>query len=313
MKSTIIKKYAKVVTKIGINLKKGQDVIIYIETDQHEFANALVEECYKKGARKVQVEWKNEKIAKLNMIHQSVETLSEVLPWQEAKEQDKTELLPCLIHVDSSDPAAFDGVDMEKVISSRNTRMKRIKKYRDAQDNKIQWVIVALPSVEWARKVFPNEKDRVALKKLEEAIIKCTRLDGKNPVKDWENHIKTLKVKSDLMNKYHFDYLEYKSANGTNLKLHLNPNHVWLSARESTLKKREFTANMPTEEVFTMPSLDGIDGVVVATKPLSYQGTLIENFKIYFEHGRITKVEAEKGLDVLEQIVATDEAKSSFR
>ena len=105
------------------------------------------------------------------------------------------------------------------------------------------------------------------------------------------------------------DYLEYKSSNGTNLKLKLMPNHYWLSAQEDTLDtKITFTANMPTEEVFTMPSFDGVDGVVVSTKPLSLRGQLIENFKVYFENGKAVKVEAEKGQDVLEQMLAEDES-----
>lgn len=307
MKKTILKKYAKAVVKIGINLKKGQDVYIFIDSKQSEFAEILTEECYKKGARKVNIEWKNDSIEKLHVTYQSYETLSKVSPWQEAKEEEKTKILPCAIHVDSSNPNYLDGVDMNKVSRAYQERRKVLKKYRDLQDNKIQWVIVALPSIEWAKVVFPNEKDKIAYKKLEEAIIKCTRIDGKNPIKDWEKHIETLQIKANLMNQYHFDYLEYQSSNGTNLKLKLNPNHVWLSAREETLKKRGFTANMPTEEVFTMPDREGVDGVVVSTKPLSHQGRLIENFKIYFEKGRVTKVEAEKGLEDLQKIVNTDE------
>lgn len=307
MKSSTLKKYAKVVVKMGINLQKGQDVIINIDAKNYEFAEYLTEECYKKGARKVTVDFTTDKIGKCHQQYQTLETMSQVPAWVEAKQQYLCDTLPCMIYVDSSDPAAFEGLDMQKMMQARQAQMKVLKKYREMRDNKYQWVIVALPSVEWATRLFPELSKKEAYKKLEDAILKCTRVDGKNPVQDWENHINTLSEKSKKMNDYNFDYLVYKSANGTDLKLKLTKDHVWLSAREETLLNNSFTANMPTEEVFSMPDRNGVDGVVVSSKPLSYAGQLIENFKIYFENGRVTKVEAEKGQDLLQQIVDMDE------
>ncbi len=307
MKQSVLKKYAKVVVNLGINLQKDQEVNIVISADQYLFAEYLTEECYKAGAKKVTVDFTNDKIAKAKQTYESLETMSEVPLWVEEKQKHICKTLPCMIYVESSDPAALEGVDMMKVMKAGQARSKILKKYREERDNKYQWVIVALPSMAWAKRVFPDLKPKEAFKKLEEAIIKCTRIDGKNPVQDWKNHIKNLTEKSKLMNDYNFDRLIYSSENGTNLTLKLNPYHVWLSARETTLLGNDFTANMPTEEVFTMPDINGVDGVVVSTKPLSYNGILIEDFKIYFENGRVTKVEAKKGQDLLEQIVNMDE------
>ena len=182
-----------------------------------------------------------------------------------------------------------------------------MKKYYDAMENKYQWVICAMPSLAWVKKVFPNDKPQVAFKKLEQAILDTTRIDN-NAIKNWEKHIVNLQEKAKVLNDLNLDYLQYKSINGTDLKIHLMPNHFWLSAQEATLDTNiVFTANMPTEEVFTMPTFDGVDGVVVATKPLSFRGKLIENFKVYFENGKAVKVEAEKGQEVLEQMLAEDE------
>ena len=201
----------------------------------------------------------------------------------------------------------FKGIDISKAMKARIKTYPKVKKYRDMMENKYQWVIVAMPSKEWAKKVFPNDTPSVAFKKLEDAILKTTRIDN-NAVNNWKEHIKELQEKSQILNDLNLDYLEYKSSNGTDLKLKLMPNHQWISARENALGSNiDFTANMPTEEVFSMPSYDGVDGVVVSTKPLSLRGKLVEDFKVYFEKGRAYKVEARVGQEVLEELLSDDE------
>lgn len=175
-------------------------------------------------------------------------------------------------------------------------------------DNKDQWLIIAVPSPSWAKKVFPELETEEAVTKLWEAIIKTMRLDTEDPVQAWEDHIANLSDKSNKMNAMNLDYLTYRSSNGTDLTVKLQPNHIWLSARETNLKGIDFTANMPTEEVFSMPKRDGVNGVVVSTKPLSLNGQLVENFKITFKDGKAVEVTAEKGLDVLETMLDMDES-----
>lgn len=308
MNQKIYKKYAELAVEIGINLKEGQDVIISASTNLGAFVKEVVQVCYDNKARSVRVEWINEEIDKLHWLHQTEEVLSDVKTWQEEKAKYEAETLPCLIYIDDSDPDAYNGIDLTKFANVRKARYQVFKKYRDMEDNNNQWVIIAHPSVSWAKKVFPECSDEEAVSKLWDAIIKTMRLDQEDPTQAWIDHIDDLQDKSQKLNELNLDYLEYKSSNGTDLKLKLQPNHYWISARETNLKGNDFTANMPTEEVFTMPKRDGVDGVVVSTKPLSLHGQLVENFKVTFEGGKCVKVEAEKGQDVLENMLNMDES-----
>ena len=307
MNQKIYEEYAKLAVEIGINLKEGQDVEITASTKCADFVKEIVKVCYADKARSVKVEWLNEEIDKLRWLYEDEKVMSEVLTWQEEKAKHRAETLPCKIYVDDADPDAYNGIDLKKYAAVRKARYSVLKKYSDMEDNRNQWVIVAIPSVKWAKKVFPALSDDEAVSKLWEAIIKTMRLDQKNPVQAWKDHIDDLQEKSNKLNEMNLDYLEYKSSNGTDLTLKLQPNHYWISARETNMLGNDFTANMPTEEVFTMPKRDGVNGVVVSTKPLSLQGQLVENFKVTFKDGKCVEVTAEKGQDVLENMLNMDE------
>lgn len=310
MKQSIMKKYAQAVVKFGANIKKDQYVYIYSSVKQAEFVKYLTEECYKAKARFVKVEWSSDEISKLTYKNVKYETYLENIKMSESRLQNMTKILPVCIYVEDSDPDCFNGLDMSASLKARAETYPQMKKYYDEMDNKYQWVICAMPSIEWAKKVFPNDKPKEAFKKLEEAILKTTRID-KDAVKNWKEHIINLQAKAKILNEHNFDYLEYKSSNGTDLKIHLMPNHYWLSARETTLGSNiDFTANMPTEEVFTMPKYDGVDGLVISTKPLSLRGKLVEDFKVWFEKGKAVKVEARVGQEVLEELFKDDEESS---
>ena len=308
MNQKIYENYAKLAVKIGINLQEGQDVVITASTRLVDIVKEIVKVCYENKARSVRVEWTNEQIDKLHWLYQDTEVMSQVPVWQEEKAKYNAETLPCKIYVDDEDPNAYEGVDVMKMAAVRKAKFKVLKKYRDMSDNKDQWLIVAVPSPSWAKTVFPELETEEAVAKLWEAIIKTMRLDTEDPVQAWEDHIANLSDKSSKMNAMNLDYLTYKSANGTDLTVKLQPNHIWLSARETNLKGIDFTANMPTEEVFSMPKRDGVNGVVVSTKPLSLNGQLVENFKITFKDGKAVEVEAEKGLDTLNTMLDMDEA-----
>lgn len=299
--------YAKLAVEIGINLKEGQDVEITASTKCADFVKEIVKVCYEDKARSVKVEWLNEEIDKLRWLYEDEKVMSEVLTWQEEKAKYRAETLPCKIYVDDADPDAYNGIDLKKYAAVRKARYSVLKKYSDKEDNRNQWVIVAIPSVKWAKKVFPELSDDEAVSKLWEAIIKTMRLDQPDPVQAWKDHIDDLQEKSTKLNEMNLDYLEYKSSNGTDLTLKLQPNHYWISARETNMLGNDFTANMPTEEVFTMPKRDGVNGVVYSTKPLSLQGQLVENFKVTFKDGKCVEVSAEKGQDILENMLNMDE------
>lgn len=302
-----MKKYAQAVVELGVNVQEGQYVVINSSIRQSKFVHCLVEECYKRKARFVKVEYSDDEVSKLTYKNVEEKTYIENTKQNLYRLRNYTKILPVQIYVEDSDPDVFKGIDISKAMRARIKTYPKVKKYRDMMENKYQWVIVAMPSKEWAKKVFPNDTPKVAFKKLEDAILKTTRIDN-NAVNNWKEHINELQEKSQILNDLNLDYLEYKSSNGTDLKLKLMPNHQWISAREYALGSNiDFTANMPTEEVFSMPSYDGVDGVVVSTKPLSLRGKLVEDFKVYFEKGRAYKVEARVGQEVLEELLSDDE------
>ena len=302
-----MKKYAQAVVELGVNVQEGQYVVINSSIRQSKFVHCLVEECYKRKARFVKVEYSDDEVSKLTYKNVEEKTYIENTKQNLYRLRNYTKILPVQIYVEDSDPDVFKGIDISKAMKARIKTYPKVKKYRDMMENKYQWVIVAMPSKEWAKKVFPNDTPKVAFKKLEDAILKTTRIDN-NAVNNWKEHISELQEKSQILNDLNLDYLEYKSSNGTDLKLKLMPNHQWISAREYALGSNiDFTANMPTEEVFSMPSYDGVDGVVVSTKPLSLRGKLVEDFKVYFEKGRAYKVEARVGQELLEELLNDDE------
>ena len=307
MNPQIYTNYAKLVIKYGINLQKGQDVVVYSSTHAVEFARYIVEEAYLAGARNVRVELNDEKIDYLTYKYCDEKVLGEVVPYQEAKAKHDADTLPCKIYIEDDDPDAFAGLDANKISNVRSMRYKVIKKYRDMEDNNDQWIIVAIPSASWAKKVFPGLDEEEAIAKMWDAIIHTTRLEG-DALANWDKHVKYLAEKADKMNALNLDYLHYTSSNGTNLKLHLQPNHEWISARETNLKGVSFIANMPTEEVFTMPKRDGVDGVVYSTKPLSLNGNVVEDFKVTFEKGKAVDVQARVGQETLEAMLNMDES-----
>ena len=302
-----MKKYAQAVVELGANVKEGQYVVINSSIRQAKFVKCLAEVCYKNKARFVKVEYSDDEISKLTYKNVKSKTYVENTLSNLFRLKNYSKILPVMIYVEDSDPDVFKGIDISESIKARIKTYPKVKKYRDMMENKYQWVICAMPSKEWAKKIFPNDPINVAFKKLEDAILKTTRIDN-NAINNWKEHISSLQEKSRILNELNLDYLEYSSKNGTNLKLELMPNHVWISARENTLGSNiDFTANMPTEEVFTMPKYDGVDGVVVSSKPLSLRGKLVEDFKVYFEKGRAYKVEARVGQEVLEQLLSDDE------
>lgn len=310
MKKTILKKYAELIVKCGINVQKGQDVIVNAELDQPEFVKMVVEYCYKYGARKVTVDWSYQPLGKLHNRYCSLKTLSTVDNWMIEKWKHRVETLPAFIYIDSEDPDGLKGLDEEKSAKARMKSYPIIKPFRDAMENKYQWCIVAVPGKKWAKKVFPNLSTSKAMEAMWEAILKATRVDD-DPIKAWEKHNENLAKRCEYLNNLKLKNLTYKSSNGTNFKVGLLENAVFIGGGECTLGSNiYYNPNMPTEECFTTPRKGDIEGVVYSTKPLSYNGQLIENFHIVFEKGKVKEVHAEKGEDILRQMVNMDEGAS---
>lgn len=308
MKKKLIAKFAKLVVVTGVNVQKGQPVIVRGNVAQHDFVEMVVEECYKAGAKWVRVDWIDQALTKLDYNYQSLEELSTVSAWKEAQLQQMVDELPAAIHIYGQDPNGLRGIDMGKMQKARQITYPITRKYSDALENRQQWCIVSVPSPEWAAMVFPDLPVDEAVEKLWEAILMTVRITEDNdPIKAWEEHNRNFEARCKWLNDQHFDTITYRSSNGTDFKVGLIPEGVWCGGRETTIGGVSFNPNMPTEEIFTSPMRGMAEGTLVSTKPLSYQGQIIENFSLTFEGGKAVRWEAEKGKDLLDRMLSMDE------
>lgn len=311
MNKEILKKYAELVYKIGVNLQKGQGVEIDCSVENAEVAEVFTEVGYKLGAKLVNIRWNYDKTAYLNYKYAETEALAEVPEWFIKSKEYLMEKGFCRIAIDSEDPFAFKDIPAEKLGAVSKARSKALKKYSDCiMSNGIRWCVVSVPSKAWAEKVFPN--DARPEEKLFDEIIKTMRLNCDNPIENWENHIAEMDKHAKFLNDNAFEYLHYENSLGTDIYVGLADDHVWLSAQEEAKDGVKFVANIPTEEVFTCPHKGKINGKVYSALPLSYNGQIIDKFSLTFKDGKIVDYSAETGYDALKSIIETDEGTLSI-
>ncbi|MBE5764029.1 MAG: aminopeptidase [Clostridiales bacterium] len=306
MNKTALRKYAHLIAKVGANVQKGQCVTVMANVENPEFALMVTEECYKLGAKEVTVEWRYTPLSKLHYKKRSLQTLSEIHDWEIEKLKHREKVLPVLISLAGDDPDGMKGIDQEKVSKSSIAVMKVTKPYRDRMSDRYQWVIAAVPTKAWAKKIFPNLRTSVAVEKLWEAILFTARVN-EDPVQAWEDHNKNLGDRCAYLNSLGLKELRYRSSNGTDLKVGLIDDGLFLGGGENTLSGVYFNPNIPTEEVFTSPMQGKAEGIVYSSKPLSYRGELIDNFFVRFENGVVVETGAEKNAHLLEKLVSMDE------
>ena len=306
MKKSVLRQYAKLIVCKGINVQKGQEVIVYADLDQPEFVQMVVEEAYKAKAAKVIVEWSYQPLAKIHVRHQSLKTLGTVPEWQKARRQHMVDTVPARIHIISEDPDGLKGMNMAKMAKARRMTYPILKPYADQLEGKQQWCIAAVPGKAWAKKVFPNDRTSVAMEKLWQAIIATSRVDS-DPIKAWEEHNADLNKRCQYLNSLGITELHYTANNGTDLTVGMIPEAVFCGGAEVSRLGITFNPNIPTEECFISPMRGKAEGIVYSTKPLSYQGQLIENFSFRFENGKVVEAKAEKGEDLLNTMISMDE------
>lgn len=304
-----LKAYARLIVRKGINPEPGQEVLILAGLDQPDFVCMTAEECYLAGASKVIVDFQHMPLMKLAQLYQSEKTLGSIENWELEKWKWRTERLPAMIWLDSDDPDGMDGIDQGKRARAQAMRFPKIKPYRDAMENRFQWCIAGIPGVNWAKKVFPDLSEKDAVEKLWEAILAASRADG-DPLANWEKHNSSLHARAAKLNSFGFSELEYKASNGTDFRVGLIPDALFAGGSEKDLSGREFNPNIPSEEIFTTPMRGRAEGLLVSTKPLSWQGTLIEDFSIRFENGKAVEVRAERNQSALEKMIGMDEGAS---
>ena len=306
MKKSVLREYARLIVRCGVNVQKGQDVNIYADLDQPEFVKMVVEEAYKAKAREVIVFWDYQPLQKIHTRYQSVKTMGTVHEWQKARQQHYCDTLPCRIHLISEDPDGLKGVNMEKMAKARQMSYPILKPYVDEREGKQQWCIAAVPGAAWAKKVFPGVPKGKAMEMLWEAILSTSRVN-EDPVKAWEVHNADLQARCDYLNSLGIRSLHYTADNGTDLTVGMIPEAIFCGGGEVSKQGIFFNPNIPTEECFISPMKGKAEGIVYSTKPLSYQGQLIENFSIRFENGKAVEAKAEKGEELLNTMISMDE------
>ncbi|HEL9642836.1 MULTISPECIES: aminopeptidase [Streptococcus] len=297
-------KYAKLLVSTGINVQPGHTIQLTIGVDQAELARLIVKEAYAHGAKEVLVNWLDDVIARERLVNVDVELLEQVHPQRVTEMNYLLERRASRLVVLSEDPGAYDGVDPEKLSRNARALSQALQPMRQAtQANKVSWTLGAASGLEWAKKVFPNAaSDEEAVDLLWDQIFKTCRIYEEDPIKAWEEHEARLVAKAKVLNDEQFVKLHY-TAPGTDLVLGMPKNHLWEAAGSVNAQGEHFIANMPTEEVFTAPDYRVADGYVTSTKPLSYNGNIIEGIKVTFKDGEIVDVTAEKGDEVMKKLV----------
>ena len=307
MKKTVLQRYAHLIAKTGVNVQPGQEVVVRAGLDQPEFVQMVVEECYKLGASLVTVDWEYQPLAKTRYRYAKTNVLAKVEEWELAKIKHRVETLPAMIYLESEDPDGLAGMNQKKFAAVQQKRYPILKPFRDEMENKYQWCIAAVPGKKWAKKVFPELRVSAAVEKLWEMILMTSRADGEDPVAAWDAHNADLAARCEYLNNLHPVELRYHSKNGTDFTVGLIPEGQFEGGSAKTLSGTVYNPNIPSEEAFTSPMKGKAEGTVVATRPLSYQGQLIDNFSLTFHEGKVVSLQAEKNQALLEKMVAMDE------
>lgn len=299
--------YAELAVKVGVNIQKNQFLYITAAVDNMDFVRLVTKKAYEAGARQVFVDLVDDELTRLRYELAPDDSFDFFPEWKKLERESLAEQNCAFMSIVSQSPDLLKGIDGTRIAAAQKAAAQALYKYREyAQSDKISWTVIAAPSQAWAAKVFPELPVNEQVAALWEAIFKATRADLQAPIDAWVTHNDTLHEKVEYLNDKKYAKLHYK-APGTDLTVELPDGHLWCGAGSVNVNGTEFMANMPTEEVFTTPHRDGVDGYVSSSKPLSYGGNIIDNFKLTFENGRIVDVTAEQGEDILKSLVETDE------
>lgn len=301
--------YARLIVEVGSNVQPGVPVLITGAIETADFVRLVVKYAYEAGASEVVVDWQDDALSRMRLENASLDVLDNVPDFLYDKREYYCQKGVHMIHLISSDPEALAGVDHDRVQRASMAINKKFKPLRHyTMNDEVSWCIVAVPSAAWAKKVYPDAtEDKQAIHRLWEQIFSVMRLNEEDPVDAWQAHLKRLQERADRLNHYRFERLHYRAENGTDLVVRLPEGHIWCAATSKDNRGTAFVPNMPTEEVFTMPHREGVDGTLVATRPLAYNGSLIEDFTLHFKDGAVTSYSAKKGEEKLKALFAEDE------
>ena len=306
--------YAKVVTKVGANVQKGQTIVVACPVECAEFGRLIAEEAYELGAREVVIRWNDDLSTRMKFLRADTNVFDEVADWLKTFVYEYANKKAALISISASDPEYLKGVDPDRLQRSSIAMGKELKDYYDMQmRGDFPWCVVSIPTPSWAIKVFPGIPVDKAVEKLWDAILTAVRITGDGKATDrWQEHISTLENRTKKMNEYKFEELIIKNSLGTDLSMKLHNKAKWVGVGEIAGTGAQFVANMPSEEIFTLPVKTSVNGVVYSSIPLSLDGTLVKDICFTLKDGKIVDAKASEGLDVLLKKLDVDEGARYF-
>ncbi len=307
-----IESYANLIVKTGINIRNNQILVISSPIECADFTRIVAEKAYQAGAREVVIRWNDEKSAKLRYEYVSDEVLDEVPQWLVDCLEGYSYKNAAFLSIDASDPDLMKSIDPKRLVRQSKARNIALRNYSDRMmSSKNAWCVVSVPTIAWAKKVFPNAiNDENAMDLLWDAIIKAVRADEKDSVLAWKKHQSNLDNRIKFLMDNNFKSLHYKNSLGTDVIVELPKNHIWFGGGEKMDDGHMFVANMPTEEVFSLPKRDGVNGKIVSSMPLNYNGNIIDKFWFEFKDGKVVDFDAKQGKEILKQLIETDEGAS---
>lgn len=308
MENERLEKYAGLVVKTGINLQKGQTLVVNTPIECAPFARIIASVAYREGARDVVLSWNDEQFSKIRFMEGPEEIFDEFPQWRQEMYVSLAQKGAAFISISASDPELMKEVDPNRMARAQKASNISLEEYRERMMSyQNTWCVVSMPTKSWAMKVFPGVPEEEAVAKLWEAIFNTLRLEEEDPVTAWRVHTDNLRKRRNLLNHYAFKELRYHNSLGTDLTIRLPEKHIWMGGSKNSQGGVEFIANMPTEEVFTLPEKTGVNGKVVSSRPLNYNGNLIDRFSLTFREGKVVDFHAEQGLEALKGMLQTDE------
>jgi aminopeptidase len=304
----MLDKYAELLIKTGVNIQQGQTLVLSCPIECSDFAHLLQRQAYQAGAREVVMRWVDDISARITYDLAPAELFDEFPAWAKTFYDDYAARKAAFLTILATDPDIMKGVDPSRISRQAKARGTALEAYRSAQmSNKHTWCVASVPTSAWARKVFPGMTEPKAMEALWQAIFTSVRVDQADPVDAWHRHQEALNIRLRFLNDAQFSALRYRNALGTDLTVKLPENHIWFGGGDKCETGYVFMANLPTEEVFTMPHRHGANGRIVSSMPLNHNGNLIEDFWFSFKDGVVVDYGAKQGLAILKELLETDE------
>lgn len=305
--------YAELVVKSGVNIQKGQRLQITSEIECADFARLCADAAYDAGCREVLFRWRDDELTRMKYLKAADEVFDSVDQWDVDRANALVDEGCAFITIYAEDPDSLNGVDPDRIRRSQISSGKALEHYRaKMMSSAVPWTVCSVPSKAWSSAVFPQLSEEEAIARMWEEILACCRVDGGDAVQNWQNHIDELKKHVDILNGYNFKTLRYRNSAGTDVTVDLPEGHFWEGGSEKSGTGVIFSPNLPTEEVFTLPDRNSMNGTIVSTKPLSHNGTVIEGIVFKVENGKIVEAHADKGEDILRDAITVDEGASYF-